>query len=267
MKKVILLFVILIKTSSFSQNKPSIDYFDNKGKKTSYKKSFYLEETTKIGESLWEIKRYRKNGKLFNTRFSTTKNKKKLIGQTVNYGFNDSIVSVTFFNKQGEKHGRALAWFEDSRSKSVEGIFKENKKEGIWKYYHSNGKLAARKIFKNDSVVRGVYFDELGSEISHNLKLCDKKAIFKKGKQKFANQLQYIGDKLPSLQGKRIRVNFKVDVNGNIKHVNTDELLPTKETNIIVEYFEKIKGWSPAIVNHRRVDTYKNITLKFNKRK
>ena len=62
-----------------------------------------------------------------NTRFSTTRNKKKLIGQAVNYGFNDSVVSVIFFNKQGKKHGRALAWFEDSRSKSVEGLFKENK--------------------------------------------------------------------------------------------------------------------------------------------
>ena len=266
MKKVLLLFLLFAGFKGYSQDKSIFEYYSLKGSKVDSEKAFFIEKLTQIGDSLWEIKRFRKSGKLINVRFSLTKKKKQFIGQSITYNDKDSISAIMFFNKKGEKHGRYLSWFDD-QSKSIEGIFQHNKKEGLWKYYHSNGKIASRGIYKNDSIIRGTYFDEQGNKIPHNLDHCKKEMSFLNGKQKFHDKLQYIVYDLKSLQGKKIHVNFMVNANGDITNVYTDELLPINITNKIVNYFEGIKGFSPAIKNHRRVATKSSIILNINKGK
>ena len=161
MKKTFFFFLVLINFIGFCQKKSNIHFFNNKGEKVSLKDAIYSETTTKINDTLWEIKRFRKNGSLFNISFSKTENDKKLIGQSISYNIKDSISSILYYNIEGQKHGRFFKWFIN-RNKSSEGLFQKNKKEGVWKYYHFNGNLAARGVYKNDSIVKADYFDEDG---------------------------------------------------------------------------------------------------------
>jgi antitoxin component YwqK of YwqJK toxin-antitoxin module len=54
---------------------------------------------------------------------------------------------------KGKRHGPNITYYEDGK-KRYEGFFKLDKKDSIWNYYDSLGKVAVRVLYKNDLIVK-----------------------------------------------------------------------------------------------------------------
>lgn len=249
-----------------SQNEITTNFINKKGQKTTnFSEAILFENISKVNDSLWLIKRFRKNGKVHSYWHSKTRDSKNKIGQSVLYDTKDSISALFFYNQKSLKHGKSTSWFSN-RNKNSEGRYVNGKKEGIWNYYHYNGKLAARQYFKNDSLLKINYFDELGEKKEGIGNYSDKKAVFKGGIKKFHQQLYKISKRIKTNSKGVITVDFIVNVYGNIEVVQLYETMPvsTALKKEITFLFESIKGWKPAENMGRKIAKYNSIALNFN---
>lgn len=258
-KNIIYLFCFLISTEIFSQNDSIVNYIDKNGKKISnFYESKFIEFITKQSDSLWMTKIYKRDEKISSYWFSkTTKNNIK-IGQFVSFDSNDSISEIKFYNENGLKHGKITTWYIN-RNKNFEGRYVNGTKEGAWSYYHYNGKLATKNIYKNDSIVKSFYFNDGGLQIDkyENLK---KNPYFRGGENSFKNKLENIFLKyVNNIPSGKIEISLVIGIDGSINYI---DFYPKFQNNIeqeIIKSISKIKGWKPGINNGRIVPvTYTN---------
>lgn len=264
MKNILILLLLFSIQSSFSQKDSIVNFLDIKGKTTKIKnEARSFEIFTKVNDSLWKLRRYRKNGSLYSLNYFKTRSRKNKIGQYFSYNRQGRLVSSVYYNSEGKRHGKARKWF-DNGNFNTKGIFFNGRKEGVWKFYHYNGELSSRLVFKNDSILRATYFDEKGTQVE--FKGCDckfKEPKFKRGKSAFEEKLKKLVIDLGYDVRGKIFVNFIVDIEGNIKDVTIDEDIPHGLKNKIVSFFKRIKGWEPATHANRKVPYSFSIPLNF----
>lgn len=265
-KSLFLLLLFFFSLNIFSQKDSIVNYLGYKNKVLKkVDKAYYIEIITKESDSLWKRRLFKRNGKLSSYRYYTSanKSKKNRIGQYVVYGKNDSVKKVSFYNRKGQKHGNFQSWFINN-NKNIEGSYVKGKKEGVWRAYHYNGKIAVRSIFKNDSLIRGDYYNENGVKIKHDTLLCRGiKPKFKGGQKKFTKKLKQLTKEITYKVKGRVFVNFTVDINGDLKDIEVYDTIPLKLKKQIVRFFEKIKGWEPATHKHRRIPFNLTVPLNF----
>ncbi|TYA71557.1 hypothetical protein [Seonamhaeicola marinus] len=222
-----------------------------------------IEILTKEDDSLWMVRIYRRNGKLIRYGHFKSKNKKVPVGEFISYNRKDSISGILYYNSKGLKHGKTKTWFSNRNRKS-EGIYLENKKEGVWKHYHYDGSVAVKSVFKNDSLLMRTFYNEEGDII--NYRGTDKffKPKFKGGKNKFNRIVGKVLDKIDYNLDGTVHVNFTVDISGNIINVEVENKeLPSSVINNLTAHFEGIKGWQPALHLNRKLPYDFSIPLKF----
>lgn len=249
----------------YSQNDLTTNFINQKGQKTTiFSEAKLFENISRVNDSLWLIKRFRKNGKLHSYWHSKTRDSKNKIGQSVLFDNKDSISAISFYNTKGLKHGKSTSWFFN-RNKNSEGRYVNGEREGIWNHYHYNGKLAARQYFKNDSLLKIVFFDDLGKKKEGIYSYTDKKAVFKGGINKFHQQLSKLSKRIKTNIKGEITVDFMVDVHGNIEVIEIYETIPISAAlkKEITLFFESIKGWKPAENMGRKTAKYISIPLIF----
>jgi antitoxin component YwqK of YwqJK toxin-antitoxin module len=97
------------------------------------------------------------------------------------------LPSAVYFYDNGKMNGEAIEYFQTGTVKS-RGTYKNNKKVGIWDYFHPNGKKMILERYK-DGVHHGWHFayDEAGVETSRKYyyygRLLEGKALEEKMKQ------------------------------------------------------------------------------------
>lgn len=260
MKKLLLIiFVLSGSFKGFSQDS-IVNYLDRNGKVIDKTNAFLIETIVKK-DSLWKFSYYYRNGKLQRYEYFKTKDKKKPVGKFVTFNRKGKISSILFFNKTGKKVGPYRSWFDNGNIGS-KGIYINDKKESIWKYYHYNGNEACRLYYKNDSILKTVIFDKEGDIKSDNL-LKRKKAKFKGGQDKFVRRIKKLTNNINYQVKGKVYVNFVINVDGKIQDVNIDDVLPVQLKKEIVSFFENIEGWEPGIHMNRKVPTPVSIPLNF----
>ncbi len=247
MKKVLLLCVLFIAFQGYSQKDSIVNFLDKKGKVTENKsKARSFEIITKKGDSLWLVRKFRRNGKLHNYSYFKSKDRKSKIGESVCYNKHEKVTSLLLYNNKGEKHGKETRWF-DNGNKNIEATYLNGKKEGVWKLYHYNGVIASRGIFKNDSLLKSTFYNLLGNKIEFkydNFKI--KKPTFKGGKKNYVNSIRKLISNIDYKVKGKVYVYYVIDVKGNVRDVTVDEELPNELKKQIITFFENIKGWTPA---------------------
>lgn len=261
-RKLLIVCVFLFAIKGVAQDS-IVNYLDRKGKVTSKELSRSIETIVKKSDSLWEYSWYRKSGVLASRSYFKSSQKKKKIGQSIIYSREGKMISLTFFNSEGLKIGKHQTWFNNGSISSV-GRYVKDKKEGIWKYYHFNGKLASKLYYKNCKVLKSIIFNEDGKRIDVK-QITKKEAYFKGGSKKFLSKVKKITKAITYKMVGKIYVNFTVDIQGNIKNVNIENKLPEKLNNYIVAFFENIEGWSPMIHMNRKHPMNFSIPLNFRK--
>ncbi|MFD2528291.1 MULTISPECIES: hypothetical protein [Polaribacter] len=253
-KKLLLLLFILCYAKSNAQKDSIVTFYDNKFNVVEKKsKAYFFEILTKVTDSLWLGRRYKKNGKIFHYVHYKSKNKKIKIGQALTINSNGKTVGLMYFNHKGEIHGMHKQWF-DNGNLSLEGRYFNNKKEGLFKVYHFNSKIAGKAIFKNDTLTREIYYDIKGNVVNKEDVVCRQKAEFKGGEKAFKKKLRELKDKLTYKINGTVNVYFKINTLGDIVDVTLDGDLPLKLQKEVITFFESIKGWSPAIDRNRLVE-------------
>lgn len=297
------IFLLLATLNLYAQNDTIINYLDSKSKiivNGDEKKDFkFIESIIKISDSLWQVKVYRNNGKLYVFRNSKTNDGRLIIGQELRFHINDSLSSITNYNEKGIRDGKTISWFMN-KNKNYEGNFLDGNREGLWKFYHYNGVLAAKGFYKRDTLLKVNYFDEKGIEkkikitcnsdvlvnnknvnytekfsnidstliksnenYTYTKKDCIKLPYFEGGEKNFIKSVR----KMPlnivsSLQGK-LNVNFLIDFDGSIKNVWFSEKLPKYLENKILSFFEKLEGWHPATHFDRKIPYEFHLPINF----
>lgn len=265
----LLISLALYSTLNFAQKDSIVNYLDMNNKIIDNdgdikRKTRLIEVITNQNDSLWLVQRYRRNGKLRQVGYYRTKDKKMPIGKFVSYNRRDSISNMIFYNTKGLKHGKIESWFYN-RNKKLEGVYLENKKEGVWKYYHQNGQIAARHVYKSDSILRAIYFDENGHKIKYNGSHKFIEPQFKGGNKLFSRKLKKtLWDIQNSVKGV-VYISFTINVEGNIEDVEIDNKnLPSNVKYIIINRLEGVKGWQPASHLNRKLPYDYLIPLIFN---
>ncbi len=273
MRTFIYYILFFFSISTYCQKDTVIQYITYKGLPTKkLSNAHYYRVQTKESDSLYKMMQFKKSGKLMWVGYSTTPDRKNSkIGQMIDFDRNDSIQSIRFFNKQGQIHGKVQAWF-DNRKKNYEGRYINGKREGLWRYYHYNGRVAQQGFFKNDSLVKAAYFDEEGNKMPSCME-CRDKVEFKGGMNKFRRDFRKLMKRVAEDISKRIKsryqfkilISFIIDIDGKVRYVEVDDTLPLQNRLTIINGIKNMEGWQPKIVNNRKVPSYFRIPVTLTK--
>jgi len=260
MKKILFIIAVLTLTIKVYSQDSIVNYLDNKG--VIVKKNNAIEiETIVKKDTLWKVTKYFRNSKLKNQGHYKTKDKKIPVGEFITFNKKGKVSSIIFYDLYGKKKGPYKAWF-DNRNINVTGIYLNDMKEGIWKYYHYNGKEACRQYIKNDSIVKTVLHNENGDIVNGDF-IKERKPEFRGGIKKFNSKLKKLTDDIDFEVEGKINVNFVLNIDGKIEDVEIDDNIPDVLNKQIVTYFEKIEGWQPAIHMNRKYPVNYSIPLNF----
>lgn len=164
--------------------------------------------------------------------------------------------SITRINDSTEVQ---VSWFNNG-SPSEAGYWLNDNRNGKWKFFHSNGQLAAQELYENGKLIDKQYFEENGS-VRIDTTSTDRNASFKGG---VAGWLAYLEKKLfwPNglefSNGDRAVVVVQMEVDENGKVVDAEVVTPFHPTfdKIALDVVRKSPDWLPAIQNHRRVVSF-----------
>lgn len=276
MKKYVILVFLFLGMQTQAQKDSIVTYVTSKGKIVAKDKAQYYEVITKEKEDRWLVKRFIKNNhKLIKTSYYKSKNKKGKIGKATSYNLKGKVTGIRYYDINGKKEGEATRWFDDGKI-NLKGVYKHGKQEGVWSFYHTNGKLAAEKLYKNGELESETFYDERGKKLKAGDFINRKEAAsFKGGKEKYHKKLKTFNYKLRQFRKEKkitykltgnIVVRYVVDIDGKIKEVSFDEPLPKDMKDFIVNWFENLKGWKPAMNMNRRVPKNKTQSINFNKK-
>jgi len=265
MKKVFLIAFIFSSFLSYSQKDTIVQFLDRNGKiiKNASEANYY-QTIIKRTDTLYKVSRYRKNGKLFAYWFTQSKNLKDKIGQSVLIDYNDSISSISYYNSLGKKHGKSTGWF-DNRNKNFEGRFINGKKEGLWRYYHYNGKIAQQGFFKNDSVVKASYFDDKGNKMKKSLP-CMEEIKFKGGMLNFYRKIRKLSSKVTRKIEGKIILTLLITTEGNVQFIDNFGYIPMELKDQVITHIEAIKGFFPKVLNNRKIPSLITLPINFQSR-
>lgn len=273
MKNYILVVLFFLNVNAFAQKDPVINYLSSKRKKVDVKKAVYYEVLTQQRDSLWLSNVYIKNNrKKIATSFYKTKHKKTKVGKTTFYNLKGEVSWIRYYDEEGKKLGTSTRWFDNGNVNLV-GAYENGKQEGSWKFYHTNGKLAAEKIYDKGALKKEFFYNEKGKELAYGSFINRKEeAVFKGGKEKYYEKIKGVRMKLLQFIKKEkiaykftsnLTVRYVIGVDGKIRDVTVDEFIPKKINDFLVKSFEKINGWKPRVYLNRKVPKYFIQRLKF----
>ncbi len=263
MKKHLLLLLLILSVKSFSQKDSIVNYLNKKGSIVAKNEARYFEIITKEKESLWLVKRFIKNnGKIKKISFFKTSKKETQIGEEILYNLKGEVIGIRNYNNSGKKHGKATKWF-GNKNVDIEGGYKDGKQVGTWKFYHTNGKLSAEKIYKNGELEKEIFYDEKGEKLPKGVFINEEeKHFFKGGKENYNKKIKVFNYKLNQFKKKK-KINYKfkgkvivrymIDIDGKIKDVTIDEPMPKDMYDFIVDWFGNLKGWTTKSKMNRKI--------------
>ena len=255
--------LVLVLASNLQAQDSIVNYLDNKGKTIKKEKATEIETIVKK-DSLWLVTKYFRNGKIKKIGYFNTKDKKKPVGEFITYHKNGQVSSLVYYNKDSKKDGRNQAWFANGEL-SYKGFYLDDKKEGLWRYYHYNNAEACRIFHKNDSILKTVIFDEQGKQLDVGL-VEKRKPEYKGGIKKFYSNIRTLNKAIDYKLKGTIYIDFVLDIYGNIGEVAINEKLPKELNEQIVSFFKTVEGWKPAVHMNRKIPYNFSIPLNFNNR-
>lgn len=150
-------------------------------------------------------------------------------------------------------------WF-DNGTPSAAGRTLNNKKEGRWLYFHTNGKNAAQEDYKQDRLINRIYYNEEETVLTDTANK-DRDAEFNGGNAKWRKFLEKnivfpYGYKLVNTDIITVVVAAIIDEEGNVEdafiHVPFNPVFDKEALRII----KKSPKWLPSIRQNRRVKMY-----------
>jgi hypothetical protein len=150
-------------------------------------------------------------------------------------------------------------WF-DNGNLSAAGYRLNGKLHKTWRFYHSNGQLAAEEAYDQGQLVKSAYFTETGEPQTDTSNI-NRAALF--GQQK-GDWLKYMYKKAYFPKGFQIVNGTKViaivvgtvNESGEVEDAYLEIPIHPRFDGIVLNAVKKSPKWTPAISHNRRVKDY-----------
>ncbi|MCI2229947.1 hypothetical protein MC378_12285 [Polaribacter sp. MSW13] len=247
-KKSALFLLLFHSILTFSQRDSIVNYLDNTYRLIEKDKASYTQTIVKKSKG-WLRTVYKRDGNIKFQGIYKTKKTKLKTGNFKQYNENGKIKSITSFNEKGKKDG-IYYYFNNLGEVITKGYYKNDKREGVWKYSDENKNNRARIIFKKGKVVTYKLWDENGEEFNEKLILW-KQPKFKGGFKTFKKML------IKHLKKNNLKTNFivkcHINEDGDVVNLSIVPELEREHEKIIISFFKTIKDIEPAILANRKV--------------
>ncbi|MBL0355668.1 MAG: energy transducer TonB [Chitinophagaceae bacterium] len=229
----------------------SFNYFHSNGNLSSA--GLYLNNKK---QGLWLS--YHINGMM---RDSTVYDAERPMGTGLGWHANGVMSDSNVYNPDGS--AVKVDWFDNGQLSSA-GRTVNNKQQGKWQYFSSNGNLCARELFDTGKLVSRVYFNEDGSAISDTASR-DREAVCKKNWQLYLQNNLYFPANLKIVNSDQatVVVNFTIDEDGKIKDAYVSSSFHFHIDQIALDVLKNGPGWIPAIDHNRKVKAYRRQPMTF----
>jgi TonB family protein len=152
-----------------------------------------------------------------------------------------------------------------SKYKTVEGSYKDGRKEGVWKEYDLKKKEELEEVFVNGIFQKGISKDENGNTYAYTIK--EKLPEFKGGIPAFykflSNKLTYPSEaRSRRIQG-RVVISFIVDETGKLGEFKVLKSVSSDLDTEALRVMALSPKWQPGIQNGRPVKVLYSVPIMF----
>lgn len=161
----------------------------------------------------------------------------------------------------------SVGWFDNGNLSSAGRYNNEDKKTGVWQFFHSNGKLSAKEWYDNGKLINKEYYDEKGIAEADTASK-DRDADYPGGIKNWTNYLSSNCIFPPQFQIVNadkavVVVSFSVDEEGKTGNIEITTPFYPDFDRIAVNAIKNSKRWKPAINHNRKVKFYMSQPLVF----
>lgn len=266
MKKILSITFCFLFLVSYGQD-TIVSYLDKTKKNIVLKDKAYFTQVSFKTNSTWIAILYNLKGELVSEEsFSSSKLNKKFGEQKYFYP-NEKLRFLKTYTKNEKLEGRFMSFYDDGK-KSMVGIYKDDKRVGVWNFYYRNENKKARLIYKNDKIIKHNLWFENGTVRNEEL-IFERRPKFK-GMEPNKSFQKYFRRKLSSkkclnpFQG-RLIVKFTINTNGKAEQIIVlPENLPEDCKKNVLIIFENMPNWEPGIQLNNKVNIKYTIPVKLN---
>lgn len=178
-----------------------------------------------------------------------------IVGTSLSWHENGYLEDSSIINPDGK--GLTITWFDNGNVASAGFIVNNTKPDGIWKYYHKNGQISSREIYKNGILIDKFYFDENGGSVSDTTNK-DTDATFPggiKAWQKYLMKQIYFPNQFKIVNADKavVVVSFTVNEEGKIEGVHVSTPFYPEFDKIAKKALMNSPDWLPAVKHNRKV--------------
>lgn len=189
----------------------------------------------------------------------------KPIGTSISWHPNGFIADSVYTNEDGS--GVSKSWFGNGSISSIRKYSIGHKKDGLWKFYHRNGKYSSLETYYDSRLVDKKYFDEAGIQMNDTTNR-DRPARFSDNDNdwdKYLSENLYFPFNQRIINGDKavVVVSFTVNEDGMIENVFTSVSFSEKFDKIAENVIKESPQWYPAMLHNRRVKCNLKQTVNF----
>ncbi|MDD5184787.1 MAG: energy transducer TonB [Paludibacter sp.] len=181
----------------------------------------------------------------------------KQIGTSLSWYPNGYLSDSIYTNEDGS--GYSVSWFDNGSISSRGKYSAGHKQDGLWKYYHINGKNSSLETYSDSKLIDKKYFDEDGIQMNDTTNH-DKPARFIYNDDK-NSWLKYLDKKIYYPFNQKIingdtavvTVDFTVNEDGMVENVYTSTTFSERFDREAENAIKESPQWDPAIEHNRKV--------------
>ncbi len=162
--------------------------------------------------------------------------------------------------------GLAQYWFNNG-NKQASGRYKNHLKEGLWRYYHANGALAAVVNYDNGAIVATEYWDISGNKVSLNEYESHRPAAFPGGRAAVARYLrqnmEYPDKALEEGVSGDVVVVFELSDSGEVLQAKVRDGVRDDINQEALRLVKEMPKWEPAVRHNRLMPTVTAVRIRF----
>lgn len=263
MKRILLAIIALSCFHSYGQKDTIVDYLDQRKVNVVAKNKAHYTRLTIPKESNFQVVIYSSDGQLVSDELFSDSKLSNKIGVHKLYHPNGRLQLTKQYNDQSQLNGQFFAFFEDG-SKNFGGMYKNDKRVGVWNFYYMNGNKIARLIYDQGVVKKHNLWYEDGTVKDEEL-IFERRPKFQKGEKDLNNYIRkHLLPKFRKSKFKgRLILHFAINKEGRPVDIKIiPNTLPQDEINSIFAFFNEMPNWEPGIQLNRPVKVKYTLPLK-----
>ncbi len=178
--------------------------------------------------------------------------------------YTDKVLTYEAVYVNGNQHGPETKYYVNQKTK-YQGEYKNDQKQGEWKWYYPSGTLMADLNYVDDSIVSHQYYNENGTKLNKELNE-EQPPEYPGGGRALMQRLATVeypyAHRLQEIEGV-VLVSFVIDTNGKIENPTVVFSADTLFSIAAMDVLNKMPVWSPGKQHQLKIRTQYLVPFKF----